>query len=249
MKSRTKAILCMALALAGAVLVAAESARPVRRPRRPPTPSGGIIVKESPGNVFCVRDGQSAFTREEVTAALDRISTVLRLPARYVSGDGAMPTNAGATVLLKDELSRKGTTVLAAPEQGWAELATGWLTADSPSAETRARRLYVELMRALGMSVGAGASMYQPCIMARVRSLADLDAIKMMIPGPEGINNIEEGAKTFGINKVRVFTYREACQQGWAPEPTNDVQKAIWDKVHEIPAAPMKIEFDPKKGK
>lgn len=249
MKSRTKAILCMALALAGAVLVAAESARPVRRPRRPPTPSGGIIVKERPGKVFCVRDGQSAFTREEVTAALDRISTVLRLPARYVTEGKAMPTNAGATVLLKDALSRKETTVLAAPEQGWAELATGWLTADSPSAETRARRLYVELMRALGMSVGAGASMYQPCIMARVRSLADLDAIKMMIPGPEGINNIEEGAKTFGINKVRVFTYREACQQGWAPAPTNDVQKAIWDETRQLPAKPIKIEFDPAKGK
>ena len=249
MKSRTKAILCMALALAGAVVVAAESARPVRRPRRPPTPSGGIIVKESPGKVFCVCDGQSAFTREEVTAALDRISTVLRLPARYVSGDGAMPTNAGATVLLKDELSRKGTTVLAAPEQGWAELATGWLTVDSPSAETRARRLYVELMRALGMSVGAGVSMYQPCIMARVRSLPDLDAIKMCIPGPEGINNIEEGAKAYGINKVRVFTYREACQQGWAALPTNDVQRAIWEETRKLPAKPLKIEFDPARGK
>lgn len=249
MKSRTKAILCMALALAGAVVVAAESARPVRRPRRPPTPSGGIIVKERPGKVFCVRDGQSAFTREEVTAALDRISTVLRLPAWYVTEGEAMPTNAGATVLLKDALSRKETTVLAAPEQGWAELATGWLTADSPAAETRERRLYVELMRALGMSVGAGASMYQPCIMARVRSLADLDAIKMMMPGPEGINNIEEGAKTFGISKVRVFTYREACQQGWAPAPTNDVQKAIWDETRQLPAKPLKIEFDPARGK
>ena len=249
MKSRTKAILCMALALAGAVVVAAESARPVRRPRRPPTPSGGIIVKERPGKVFCVCDGQSAFSRAEVETALDRISTVLRLPARYVTEGEAMPTNAGATVLLKDELSRNGTTVLAAPEQGWAELATGWLTADSPSAETRARRLYVELMRALGMSVGAGASMYQPCIMARVRSLSDLDAIKMMIPGPEGINNIEEGAKTFGINKVRVFTYREACQQGWAALPTNDLQRAIWEETRKLPAKPLKIEFDPARGK
>lgn len=249
MKTRAKAILCTVLALAGAVAVAAESARPVRRPRRPPTPSGGIIVKERPGKVFCVRDGQSAFTREEVTAALDRISTVLRLPARYVTEGEAMPTNTGAEVFLKDALARGGTTVLAAPEQGWAELATGWLTADSPSAETRARRLYVELMRALGMSVGAGASMYQPCIMARVRSLSDLDAIKMMIPGPEGINNIEEGAKTFGINKVRVFTYREACQQGWAPAPTNDVQKAIWDETRQLPAKPLKIEFDPARGK
>ena len=31
---------------------------------------------------------------------------------------------------------------------------------------------------------------------------------------------------------VRYVTYRQACIEGWAPAPTNDVQKAIWEKVH-----------------
>ena len=34
-----------------------------------------------------------------------------------------------------------------------------------------------------------------------------------------------------------------------APAPTNEFQKAVWDKVHAIPQNPMKIEFDPKKGR
>ena len=36
---------------------------------------------------------------------------------------------------------------------------------------------------------------------------------------------------------------------GWAPQPTNEVQRAIWDKVHAIPDKPLTIEFNPKKDK
>ena len=43
-------------------------------------------------------------------------------------------------------------------------------------------------------------------------------------------------------------TYKKACQEGWVSAPTNDIQKAIWDKVHAAPKNPMKIEFDSKKG-
>ncbi len=44
-------------------------------------------------------------------------------------------------------------------------------------------------------------------------------------------------------------TYRKACEEGWAPAPTNDVQKAIWDKVHEMPTEPIKIKPETKKVK
>lgn len=52
-----------------------------------------------------------------------------------------------------------------------------------------------------------------------------------------------------GIIPSKITTYRQACLEGWAPTPTNEYQKAIWDKVHAIPQKPMKIEFDPKKGR
>ena len=45
--------------------------------------------------------------------------------------------------------------------------------------------------------------------------------------------------------------YFKACEEGWAPAPTNEYQRAVWEKVHAIPDKPMKIEFDPatQKGK
>ena len=55
--------------------------------------------------------------------------------------------------------------------------------------------------------------------------------------------------RAYGVTPGNIETYETACCQGWAPTPTNDLQKAIWDKVHAIPATPMKIEFDPKKGR
>ena len=62
-------------------------------------------------------------------------------------------------------------------------------------------------------------------------------------------DSIKKYLSAAGVTPLRRTIYRRACQEGWAPAPTNDVQKAIWDKVHAIPKTPMKIEFDPKKGR
>ena len=63
------------------------------------------------------------------------------------------------------------------------------------------------------------------------------------------IDSIRINMKARGMTPTRIASYKKACQEGWAPAPTNDVQKAIWEKVHAVPATPMKIEFDPKKGR
>ena len=65
----------------------------------------------------------------------------------------------------------------------------------------------------------------------------------------QNFNKMINNAKLMGVAVRRRVSYRKACQEGWAPAPTNDIQKAIWDKVHAVPATPMKIEFDPKKGR
>lgn len=40
-----------------------------------------------------------------------------------------------------------------------------------------------------------------------------------------------------------------AVEEGWGANPTNDVEKAIWDEVHALPDKPMQIKFDPKRDK
>ena len=39
-----------------------------------------------------------------------------------------------------------------------------------------------------------------------------------------------------GVVPAETATYRQACREGWAPAPTNDVQRAIWDRYRAAPA-------------
>ena len=64
---------------------------------------------------------------------------------------------------------------------------------------------------------------------------------------PDRFRGDQEIASPLSVPIVRF--YSAAVQEGWAPTPTDTVQKAIWDKVNATPKTPMKIEFDPKKGR
>ena len=48
-----------------------------------------------------------------------------------------------------------------------------------------------------------------------------------------------------------VSTYLKACEEGWAPTPTNEYQKAIWEQVkadkERGPTNPIKIPMPKKK--
>lgn len=48
---------------------------------------------------------------------------------------------------------------------------------------------------------------------------------------PQSMGAVLSNAKEKGIAQVRRTTYRKACEEGWAPAPTNEFQKAIWEKV------------------
>ena len=84
--------------------------------------------------------------------------------------------------------------------------------------------------------------------MRDVKSLADIDRMPERF-GLDTIAHIRNSAPFYGLVPWYQTTYIKACEEGWAPAPTNDIQKAIWDKVHAAPKNPMKIEFDPKKGR
>ena len=79
-------------------------------------------------------------------------------------------------------------------------------------------------------------------------TIRETDFMEESIP-VDMINYWQRRLKALGITKKISATYLDACEQGWAPAPTNEYQKAIWDKVHAAPKNPMKIEFDPKKGR
>lgn len=125
------------------------------------------------------------------------------------------------------------------------------MTALSKNASSGVRQDRVEKLtwRAIGHLVGCGAPDGYTCVMKPLKNMADLDAMPNKFIHPASFFKARPYFDMCGVTPARKGTYEAACQQGWAPAPTNDIQKAIWDKVHAVPATPMKIEFDPKKGR
>lgn len=228
----------MTMLLASVAMIAACYGAEGNRPRRRASkPTGGYLLKES-GKCVSIKDKQKVYTSAELDAVMQRLRRYSQFP---VYCNATESKESAVTIELVDGLDMPGLTVMTAPEQGWARLGVSWLVADNPSGETKERRLYVELMRTIGMAMGVGVSMYQPCMMRSVSGVRDLDAIKTDKPSPEGCENFASCAKRFGLGEYRYYTYRLACAQGWAPPPTNDIQRAIWDEVHTLPTKPLPL--------
>lgn len=117
------------------------------------------------------------------------------------------------------------------------------------SSGVRQDRIEKLTWRAIGHLVGCGAPDGYTCVMKPLSNMAELDAMPNKFIHPASFFKARPYFDMCGVTPARKGTYESACQQGWAPAPTNDIQKAIWDKVHAVPATPMKIEFDPKKGR
>ncbi|MBR3221452.1 MAG: hypothetical protein IKF72_04400 [Kiritimatiellae bacterium] len=138
-------------------------------------------------------------------------------------------------------------SLLVAPENRWAMVNVAPLKSDKEPF-FRARVLK-ELTRGFAMLCGASDSQFPGALTSAVTKVEDLDHHTDYRLPVDLFTRFRKYMRTFGVMPGNIETYETACCQGWAPPPTNDLQKAIWDKVHAIPAKPMKIEFDPKKGR
>ena len=111
-------------------------------------------------------------------------------------------------------------------------------------------RMNAMLWRGFAFSAGGVMPFGFNCLMKNVRTVKDVDALTAVSVCPPVVQNVvAHREKDFNFALLRSGTYHEACLEGWAPAPTNDVQRRVWDRCHALPDKPLKIEFDPKKGK
>ena len=123
------------------------------------------------------------------------------------------------------------------------------LNKDNPKPDLLAERTVKQMMRAfVFLAGGGGGGNRAGTLMDVITSLDRLDQAEMAIPG-DLVLRCQDYLLRSGIKTWTRVTYKDACEEGWAPAPTNEFQKAVWDKVHSAPKTPMKIKFDPKKGR
>lgn len=139
---------------------------------------------------------------------------------------------------------------LIAPEARWAvvnvaPLATG--RGEKPAFfEARVRK---EIARIGCLLFGGVGSDYKQNLLSFVSDPEGLDRSATDDLPVDGLQRCERYLRDVGVRQWRLVTYRDACQHGWAPAPTNDVQKAIWEQVRKIPDKPIKITYDKDKQK
>ena len=135
------------------------------------------------------------------------------------------------------------------PESRWAVVNIRALKADNPDKgvlETRVRKM---MSRSIGQVFQSGYAFSSVSTMNLIRTAGDLDKITTEGLATECTTVIQATAEKFGYRPMRRVLYRKACEEGWAPPPMNAFQKSAWEKVHAVPKSPMRIEFDPKKGR
>ena len=88
--------------------------------------------------------------------------------------------------------------------------------------------------------------MYPGNVAGGISNISDLDKITDYRLPIDISNRLRFYMKPIGVEPGFVTTYRSACVHGWAPTPTNDYQKAVWEEVRSEkergPAKGLKIE-------
>lgn len=204
---------------------------------------GGFLCAPVTGKVIRVINRQNALVAEDVEKIVHDTCGTLNYIAEIVAVDPSDGRTGARIELVEDD----SPTLLVAPEDFWSRVNVLRLTVDKPDVKLLRRRFIKEFWRAFAMALGAANSNYQPCLMRTVSSLDDLDGDDTLTPCPEPFDKIQRTGEKIGLVHPRRVSYKRACQEGWAPAPTNDVQKAIWEQVHSLPTEPIKIKPETKK--
>lgn len=199
------------------------------RLRQPNSEKGKIIVVNK----------QSLINQDMIDKVIQELVDKYRYTIEVSSQD--VQSQKGLIVIRLEETDRRERIILA-PEDLWVSLNVKSLAIDNPPNIFLKDRFDKEFKRSFAMVCCGTASDNGGSLMMPMNSLSDIDAFGAVIIPPDVNARISGNMPTVGMKPYRVCKYVEACQEGWAPAPTNEFQQAIWDKVHEIPSEPLKIK-------
>jgi len=252
--------------VAAAAVLAAFSAMGAQEAAKPEDPAafreaaiaraGGYVAR--PGSMkgqIAFIDAGSGIGEDELRKVVSALGEKLakydvRVEKAEAGSPAAVKARSGADVAVVVVDDDATPAMLVAPEDRWAAVNVRKVSEGlkgSAVGRFRASRCRKEILRAFTFVCGGVASSFDGNILD-VPSPAELDLRDEFIPFDK-FAAFTKHLSGIGVTPRRLVTYKRACREGWAPAPTNDVQKAIWDEVHQLPTKPIKIEFDPAKGK
>lgn len=217
--------------------------------------TGGMV--REPGSAkgaFVVLNAQKRVASDALGDMLKYLDGTLHVSSKVVSVEAVSVTRMGELVISAGGTVGVGLvddpalpTVLTAPESRWSVVNVAKIAENCADDATLASRVRKEIMRSLAFMTGCAYMTMGDPLMRDVMKPSDLDGLRSECFGIEIMNRFSESAALYGLKPWHVATYRKACEEGWAPAPTNDAQKAIWNKIHAMPTEPLKIKPETKK--
>lgn len=210
------------------------------------------VLYAKPGSIsghIAIVNRQAMVPESIFAEAVEIVRERLRYDFRFAKDESVLKGAAIQLQVVNNPGDQAPMTV--SPEIGRGVLNIAALTNDLSTANAvrklLPKRAKLEFLRLMCYAFSVGGSQFSGNILSAT-SLRDLDSMQPFLP-VDVFDKIDASAKKRGLRPEILANYQEACEQGWAPAPTNDAQKAIWKKVHQIPDRPITIEFDPKKDK
>ena len=200
---------------------------------------GGILVREAGGPRVVILNAQKEVPESAVEAVATRVQMLMRFgvtvrttdakdPMTQVTRELAKGTNEVSAVVL---LAKSGDqpSLLVAPDDRWATINVDALAKGAKDGRL-AERTQKELWRGIALAVGGAGSISGKCVLGPAVGLSGLDGLGHA-PGVDALPRVAGAARRLGMQPFVLTTYRKAVEEGWAPQPTNDVQRAIWQEI------------------
>ena len=201
--------------------------------------TGGLVKAPAEGPALLFLNVQTRVAADTIGAVSGQMAEMLRLLVvlKTIPSDEPVAEalkaltdkDTAAVVVIADTPGYPA--LLVAPENRWALVNVAALGGAGVTAETLADRTQKEVWRAFGYLMGAANSNFEHCLLKPVLVPADLDAFKAKSLSPEPFSKIMTHVEKLGMKLQRTTTYRKAVEEGGAPAPTNDFQRAIWKEL------------------
>ena len=214
--------------------------------------TGGQIVKPgSQQGIAGVINLQKKFDVSNVNSALQNIAKATKFNFSIACDSGKIVDTANANKVRMDFGFNVAVFVVDSPSDPNAILMNqdaGWAIVNVANIKgANVDRIAKIITRALLGVCGGASTQYDGTLISPISKYEDLDALSLSDIPLDALSRFNKALPTKGMSPAYIRSYKAACEEGWAPAPTNEIQKAIWDKVHAMPTAPIKIKPETKK--
>lgn len=198
--------------------------------------TGGFVEKPGTGKVVIV-NCQKKFPRALVEQCVEELRESAQVTVELMEGEYkayTRPEGCEMALYVADDAALPMSLV--AVESGW-----GMVNA-APLGDSE--KLFIrEFNRAAALTLGAGVSKFTTSIMQPVTKPGDLAKIAGTRIPMDIVGAMRYNLRGHGVCQKQRAIYRQAIAQGWAPAPTNDAQRVIWEQMHAKPTEPMTIKY------